>query len=266
MIAPTCTKEGYTSYKCSCGDNYISDKTSSTEHSFGQWETTKAATATATGSAQRACGKCNAKETKTLGKNSSNHTHDYTLNVTQAATCAQEGIQTYTCSCGDSFTDRLPKESHDLKLTAGREPDCKNAGYDIATCIVCGYSVNIPGSPADPAAHIYAKTEQPATRTKNGSKNYNCTVCGTSYSETIQALGHNYKIVSCEANRVCNRCGGAGDYFAHDWRGHIEDGKPNPDKPNYCAICNIVWCNYYGHVWGSDGKCIWRFCDAHNPE
>lgn len=36
------------------------------------------------------------------------HTHSYTGAVTQPATCSSPGVMTYTCSCGDSYTETIP--------------------------------------------------------------------------------------------------------------------------------------------------------------
>lgn len=35
IVEPTCQQEGYTVYKCSCGDSYIADKVDKVEHSIG---------------------------------------------------------------------------------------------------------------------------------------------------------------------------------------------------------------------------------------
>ena len=253
VIAPSCADEGYTTHKCSCGNSYISNKTSPTGHSFGQWETTKAATETATGTAQRICDKCNTTETKTLGKLSVNHSHDYTQTITQAATCAQEGIKTYICSCGDSFTDRIPKESHNYKTTAIREPDCLNAGYSTYTCITCGYSFNTVGRPADPTAHIYSETEKSASCTEYGYKITTCSECGeTYYSGTISPLEHDYGTIVCETEHTCSRCG------EKEYIGHLFG--------LYCNYCGIPMCDFYGHSYEGDIQCQKWWCRAYDPE
>lgn len=35
------------------------------------------------------------------------HTHSYTFKVTAAATCVEDGVKTFTCSCGDSYTEKI---------------------------------------------------------------------------------------------------------------------------------------------------------------
>lgn len=42
------------------------------------------------------------------------HQHSYSSSVTQAATCSQPGVITYTCSCGDSYTEAIPTTAHNF--------------------------------------------------------------------------------------------------------------------------------------------------------
>ena len=43
-----------------------------------------------------------------------NHTHEhtYTSAATTQPTCTQEGVMTYTCACGDSYTEAIPTIAH----------------------------------------------------------------------------------------------------------------------------------------------------------
>ena len=50
-------------------------------------------------------------ETKTTEKPAA-HTHSYTSKVTKAATCTAAGTKTYTCSCGDSYTETIKATGH----------------------------------------------------------------------------------------------------------------------------------------------------------
>ncbi len=67
-----------------------------------------------------------------------NHTHSYTSKTTKAATCTSTGVKTFTCSCGDSYTETIPATGH------------KSSGWIV-----------------DKAASIGVK----------GSKHKECTVC-----------------------------------------------------------------------------------------
>ncbi|MFI3327004.1 MAG: hypothetical protein R3Y35_12675 [Clostridia bacterium] len=47
--------------------------------------------------------------TPTDESSTTSHTHDYTVTVTKEATETSTGIRTYTCSCGYTFTETIPK-------------------------------------------------------------------------------------------------------------------------------------------------------------
>ncbi|MBR7071008.1 MAG: hypothetical protein IKI29_02470 [Clostridia bacterium] len=79
------------------------------------------------------------------------HTHDYMFSdITKEATCGEEGVITYSCSCGDSYTERIPKStSHDWESATCTSPKrCKVCGktegearghtYASKTCFFCG--------------------------------------------------------------------------------------------------------------------------------
>lgn len=51
------------------------------------------------------------------------HTHIYTSEITTAATCTTAGVRTYTCSCGDTYTETIPAIGHT---------------YVDGVCSVCG--------------------------------------------------------------------------------------------------------------------------------
>lgn len=40
------------------------------------------------------------------------HEHSYTSEATTQPTCTQEGVMTYTCTCGDSYTESIPTIAH----------------------------------------------------------------------------------------------------------------------------------------------------------
>lgn len=40
------------------------------------------------------------------------HTHKYTASVTKKAGCTTDGVRTFKCSCGDSYTEKIEKKGH----------------------------------------------------------------------------------------------------------------------------------------------------------
>ena len=84
VTAPTCTEAGYTTYTCACGDTYTDNTVTALGHSF----------------AEGTCGVCGEVDPEFVP----DHQHNYSEQVT-APTCTTEGYTTYTCACGDTYTD-----------------------------------------------------------------------------------------------------------------------------------------------------------------
>lgn len=57
------------------------------------------------------------------GTGEDTHTHSYTSEVTTAATCETAGVRTYTCECGETYTESIPAIGHN---------------YVDGICSVCG--------------------------------------------------------------------------------------------------------------------------------
>lgn len=62
--------------------------------------------------------------------------HQYTSTVTTEATCENEGVRTYTCDCGDSYTEAIPATGHSYTYTSNGD-NLTHTG----TCSVCGNTV-----------------------------------------------------------------------------------------------------------------------------
>ena len=83
------------------------------------------------------------------------HTHTWDSGTeTTAATCEEDGVQTYTCTvCGQTKTESIPALDHN---------------WNNGTVITA------------------------ATCEEDGVQTYTCTVCGQTKTESIPALGHNW--------------------------------------------------------------------------
>ena len=110
-----------------------------------------------------------------------NHTHSYTAKITKPATCGATGIRTYTCSCGDSYTEKINATG---KHTGGTAT-CKTK----AKCSVCGAyygSVNVSNH-----KNIVTIPAVAATYTKTGlTAGKKCADCGkiTVAQKTVSKL------------------------------------------------------------------------------
>lgn len=69
-------------------------------------------------------------------------THQYTSTTTEA-TCKAEGIITYTCLCGDTYTESIPKKAHSWgSWKVIKKPTNKLEGLQQRTCSACGETEN----------------------------------------------------------------------------------------------------------------------------
>lgn len=71
--------------------------------------------------------------------NSLGHVHKYTSKTTIQPTCTKSGIRTYTCSCGESYTETIKAKGHSF----GKWTTTKNATYTVTgtqtrICAKCG--------------------------------------------------------------------------------------------------------------------------------
>ena len=184
VVEASCTERGYTTYTCSCGDEYADNYTDAVGHSWGSWVVTKAATESATGVEERVCGGCNATETRDVPKVIPNHTHKYTSKETKKATCTSDGVITYTCSCGESYTEKVGKTGHKYVDTVTK-PTCTNDGYTTSKCSVSGDTKTTAGARA--TGHSYKSVVTAPTYTAGGYTTYTCNVCGHSYKGNYTA-------------------------------------------------------------------------------
>lgn len=135
---PTCTAEGVKTFRCSCGDSYT-EAISAAGHVFGAYVYNNDATEAADGTETAACTICGAKDTRTAAGTKIAHVHNYTAAVTKAATCAEEGVKTYTCSCGSSYTEAVPVIAHSFgEYVYNNDATTEADGTRTAICSICG--------------------------------------------------------------------------------------------------------------------------------
>ncbi|MBQ6431496.1 MAG: endonuclease [Oscillospiraceae bacterium] len=145
------------------------------------------------------------------------HVHQYTSAITTPATCTESGVMTYTCSCGDSYTETIAALGHNYVDHAAQAATCTDVGWNAyQTCSRCDYTTY----QAIPALghNIVADAAVAATCTESGlTAGEHCTRCDYAVAqETVPALGHNYiagtpVAATCTAAGytpyTCDRCG-----------------------------------------------------------
>lgn len=66
------------------------------------------------------------------------HTHSYSSKIATAATCDKEGVKTFTCSCGDTFTEKISATGHSWgNWETTKEPALTTKGQAQRKCSVC---------------------------------------------------------------------------------------------------------------------------------
>lgn len=107
IVAPTCTKDGYTLHTCrTCGATEKTDYTDATGHDYKT--EVIAPTCTKDGYTLHTCRACGATQ-KSDPKSKTGHHYDDGV-VTKEATTTAMGRITYTCQgCGDTYTETTPK-------------------------------------------------------------------------------------------------------------------------------------------------------------
>ena len=215
------------------------------------------------------------------------HVHTWTETVT-APGCVEGGYTTYTCACGESYTDNetqalghdwadatctSPKTCRRCQITDGREKGHAWDGGQVIreateeedgekrfTCTVC-QDTKTQLIPSKKHQHSYAdvKTVQP-TCTEGGYTVHTC-ACGDSYTDgQTPAVGHGWKAATCTSPKICTVCGTTdGGIPGHSWQeATCTEGKT-------CTVCGTVGGSKLGHDW-ADATCkdprICKRCEA----
>lgn len=63
----------------------------------------------------------------------STHTHSYTSSISKSPTCTENGIMTYTCDCGSSYTEPIPASGHQWTTTTETISHPSTGHYETVT-------------------------------------------------------------------------------------------------------------------------------------
>lgn len=185
--------------------------------------------------------------------------HVYQSEVTQVATCTQEGEETFTCEyCGDSYAESIAivEHSYDIKRIL-QEPTCSHTGSGEYICTVCGKLAtrNIPK--ADHSFGEYTVIKEP-TCAQEGEKCALCKVCQEEVvfpvEKTDDHVFENTVVLapSCsdpgEGINTCTLCGHSEScqypLAAHAWGSPVAVTKASCSKEGQqkytCVACGIT--------------------------
>ena len=221
---PTCTENGMGRYTCAeCGDSY-----DEIIEALGHGETEIRNEVDATTEKEGYTGDTYCKVCNTLLEKGTvierlpeEHTHEYQSTITRQATCLETGVITYSCRCGDVYTEEIPSTGHqNIEIKNVKNESCNFDGYSgDRYCSDCGTLIE-EGKIIPKTDHVWNKGEiiTPATCTTEGIKTYTCTFCGTTKTEAIAATGHGATEIKNKKDASVTSEGYTGD--------------------TYCTICN----------------------------
>ncbi len=185
------------------------------------------------------------------------HTHSYTEEIIEDATCTTPGTKKLTCSCGDTKTETIPAKGHEWGAqTEVVDATCGQAGSYKHTCTRegCGFSetVTVPAT----GGHTYGEwiTDTDATCTTAGSKHRVCSGCQNEEIASIDPLGHSWgEWETIEAPT----CGQAGSHKHKCQRPgcNVEETEVDPATGNHiyedgiCTGCGKEEPKACDHVW-----------------
>ena len=211
--------------------------------------------------------------------------HSYDAS-TEAPTCTETGLTTYTCSaCGDSYTETIEALGHTFDETQwgykgadGHAHTCSCGAKDAINthtpnadaptedtakyCVDCGYVIeaalghvcNISELKYDADGHWYKCTGCEATSEKSAHTGgeatciepAKCTTCEQPYGK---ALGHSWTDATCTAPKTCSVCGATdGEALGHSWT------DATCTAPKTCSVCGATDGEALGHTF-TDATC-----------
>ncbi len=162
------------------------------------------------------------------------HSHRYTGNETTKATCTEDGVMTYTCRCGRSYTEAIPKLSENDEHTPAepvKENETETTYDEVVYCSVCTVEISrtqksnvsctehIPGTPVR-ENEVAGNCQTPATY----DEVVYCSVCGTheiSRTQKTGELGDHTPGTPVKENEVAGNCQTPATY----------------DEVVYCSVC-----------------------------
>lgn len=118
--------------------------------------------------------------------------HDYESSITKAATCTENGINTFVCKNDPSHThtEEIPKLNHNYVVSVTKQPTCEEKGIKTFVCSNDPSHTYTEGIPAIGHNFELTKTIKP-TCTEDGKEIY---TCKNDFSHTkevvLKATGH----------------------------------------------------------------------------
>lgn len=201
-----CTDETIIRYECKCGDYY--DKVIPAEGH--KYVLISDETVDHVNTKTYKCSVCDDTYSE-VTETEEPHVHAYEDEIISEGSCTEDTVIRHTCSCGSSYEETIPAPGHKYELIS--EETVNYICTKIYKCSVCDDTYS-EVTEEEPHVHTYEEeviskgscTEDTVTR-------YTCD-CGYYYDEIIAAPGHKYELISegyegsvYTKNYKCSVCG-----------------------------------------------------------
>ncbi len=138
--------------------------------------------------------------------NENTHTHLHTEEITKVPSCTEEGEKTFTCSCGDSYTEAIEKLPHTEEILPSVAPTCTEDGLtEGKKCSVCG--IEIAAQTKVPATGHHYSDYYDTTCNNEGCDYVRDADCPHSNTTVLPGEAATCTSVGLTEGKVCNDCG-----------------------------------------------------------
>ena len=196
VVAPTCTKKGYTDVRCYCGDGYTENEIEATGHTEAIMPAAEATCSSVGLTEGKKCSVCN--EVLSAQKEIPMLPHTEVVKEGRAPTCTEIGFTDgKMCSVCKKMTvdnEKIDALGHKKEALTGKEATCTEDGLtEGEKCSVCNEVLKKQEIISATGHKETAIPEIKATCSTDGSKDgKKCEVCGIITEEpvSVPALGH----------------------------------------------------------------------------
>ncbi len=229
---PECESEGQKHRYCLLCGYEETEVIEALGHAWCEWEN-DISNCEHGGLATRSCSRCQLIENKEIAP--SEHVAGE-ITILQEPTCTVEGYAETKCVvCNFSYSVEIPLADHTFEVANTVPSDCCNQGYQNLICKECGLEEKGELLPLDPENHSYVvKVISERSCVTPGEYLYECSKCGDTYTEYVEANGHDFTEWEIEEEPTCCTAG-------NKYRNCLECGEYEEVIIPSLANSEIVW-------------------------
>ena len=209
VVPPTCNSQGYTLFRCDCGEEKKTDFTPKRTSHEWQLAERKEPTCINNGYELCECKYCDATDKKILTATG----HDEFVAEEKEATCFEEGYRKYECKiCGHTRFEPISKTNHDYgDWVITKYPTCVENGEETRQCKNCPdqQKRELPAK-----GHSFSKwiVKTEPTCNNEGVEHRQCKTCGKIEERSLPKRKHKYSAWQNSKDgiykeRLCEYCG-----------------------------------------------------------